>query len=164
MFTYFNTWIFKKGIFLAVTVQLNLSKARIWIQMYDSTCTTFFFAFLNPNVPKGKANSWCYQSHFTRFIWHCVLQTASFEIHLSLLCGSLFPSKFIPHSRTTIYSCLPATYNYHLPWGYADRAKKSKGPRTYLAKLTISLLSVRAIQAGATCWDFSKPTNKRATC
>lgn len=47
MFTYFNTWIFKKGIFLAVTVQLNLSKARIWIQMYDSTCTTFFLNFLH---------------------------------------------------------------------------------------------------------------------
>ena len=44
-FTYFNTWIFKKGIFLAVTVQLNLSKARIWIKMYDSTCTTIFCIF-----------------------------------------------------------------------------------------------------------------------
>lgn len=139
----------------------------MWIQMYDSTCTTIFFAFFFLHF-------WIWLSQKARqtndainlispFSFDTVLQTASFEIHLSLLCGSLSPSKFIPHSRTTIYSCMPITHNYHPPWGYADRAKKSKGPCTYLAKLITSLLSIKAIQAGATCWDFSKPTNKCAT-
>ena len=83
---------------------------------------------------------------------------------MSLLCGSLSPSKFISHSRMTIYSCLPPTYKYHSLWGYVDRTKKSRGPYTYLVKLMTSLLSIKPVHAEAACWDIPKPTNKCATC